>query len=91
VTAHKAQVPPAAADYFRALQAGDHPVITRRFRPDRGWKPYPLRKRVSENVLRQEQAAGYTHVELTAGGHSPEFTIAELLASCAQARRARAK
>jgi hypothetical protein len=81
-----ASVPPAAAAYFSGIGVethgrDGHPVITHVFRPGSGWKPYPIRKRVSLSCLRQELSAGATHVTLASGGHSPDFAIAELLRS----------
>lgn len=79
-TSHTARIPAAAAAYFTSLGVAEHPVIRQSFTPGpQGWRPYPWRKRVSLSVLRQERAAGRTHVALAAGGHSADFSITELL------------
>jgi hypothetical protein len=81
----QSQVPPAAARYFGVDSYGfrgldrDHPIIVQEFTPERGWKIYPLRKRVSRSWLRKIRAEGVTHVMLRSGGRSADFSIAELL------------
>lgn len=81
---HAAQVPVAAQRYFAGLgipthRWGDHPVIAMTFRPEAGWRRYPIRKRVSTSALRGLRADGVTHVQLRAAGHAADFSIAELL------------
>jgi hypothetical protein len=70
---HAAQVPMAAQRYFASRgipmhRRGDHPVIAMPFRPEAGWRRYPIRKRVSTSALRRLRADGVTHVQLSAAG-----------------------
>jgi hypothetical protein len=83
MTTHQAQVPSVAAAYFAAVgvdtgQPGNHPVIKAEFTPGHGWKAASYRKRISGAWARKLASEGVTSVQLSAGGHCPDFRIAEL-------------
>ena len=91
---HQSRVPPLAYQHFRAVGApifdpgrDGHVLIAQRFHPDKGWRDYPIRKRVSISELRKLKDDGYTEVRLSCGGHNPDFRIAELLRSAARSPR----
>jgi hypothetical protein len=88
----RAQVPTAVADYFhrtgiggwdfatgRPVVAVPHPVIHATFVPGRGWRTYPVRKRISRSwAVRHLRPEGVTDVALAAGGRVADFRIQEL-------------
>lgn len=79
---HQATTPAVAHGYFTRHPLGpidEHPIITRVYRPERGWVLTGYRKRVSGAWVRKLRAEGVASVELTAGGRRADFTIAELL------------
>lgn len=79
---HQASVPTKVAQYFTAIGVGtfhNHPIVTKVFTPGKGWKHYPVRKRVSLHWARQVRAEGVTDVALSAGGHEVDFRIEELV------------
>jgi hypothetical protein len=69
---HRARVPAMIADYFRDYFPAEatHPIITQAFHPDRGWKYYPINKRVSVSWLRKMRAEGYTAIAVSDGRES---------------------
>lgn len=78
----QAQVPALIADYFGGTFYGNphrHPIIVQAFGPDRGWKKYPTRKRVSITWLRKMRADGYTGIAVTCDGRTADFTVAEVI------------
>lgn len=84
LSTHRSQVPAPAAAYFEERHvdlsaAGNHPVITMEFRDGR-WVTPLTRHHVSASWLRKLRAEGTEAVQLTAAGHSPDFTVKELLA-----------
>lgn len=83
---HQSSIPPLAYRYFSTipdvLPGYSEPVlISQTFTTERGWKRYPVRKRVSLSELRKLRKAGATHVQLSCHGRSPDFAIADLLKS----------
>jgi hypothetical protein len=84
MASHAAKVPAPAQRYFDAIGVSthgrsDHPVISMTFRPETGWRRYPIHKRVSMSVVRRLRADGVTHVQLRAAGHAADFSVAELM------------
>lgn len=67
----------------RALGIESDPIITSEYRPDgpgQGWTRTGFRKRVTGAWLRKLRAnEGVTHVRLTLGSATAEFSIRELL------------
>lgn len=78
---HQSKVPPLAYEYFKRFGIFEHPVIRQFYRPGKGWKYYPIKKRVSLSELRMLRREGVEKVQLSAGGHIPDFGIDELLRS----------
>lgn len=82
MTTHQATVPQKIADYFGiprnpAWYDGRHPTIESTFVPGRGWRRYPIRKRISGNAVRQLRAEGVTHIAVKYGERVADFTIKE--------------
>jgi hypothetical protein len=79
---YQAQQPAVVAAYGFA----SHPTIAQVYRPDgdrqggnRGWKTYPLRKRISRSWARRHlRPDGVTVVALTDGARTADFRIQEL-------------
>lgn len=80
---HQATEPPAVAAYFGRCAEPDreHAVIAQTFTQAKGWKTYPIRKRVSASWLRKLRSEGVTHVALASQGRCADFSIMELLRS----------
>lgn len=78
---HQAQVPGLIADYFSRIHPDvtEHPVITAHWTPGKGWRRQTYRKRVSVSWLRKLKAEGVTDIQVSAGGYTPDFSIAEIL------------
>jgi hypothetical protein len=76
----RAQVPGLIAEYFTRTHPDvtEHPRITQEYAPGSGWQPQRHRKRVSLSWLLKLRTQGVTAVQVTAGGYSPDFTIAEV-------------
>jgi len=56
------------------------PVIAQAYHPDKGWKTYPMRKRISVSWALKMRAEGYTTVALEiAPGRLADFAIKELV------------
>jgi len=64
----------------RYFGAGAIPVIAQQFTPGRGWRPYPIRKRVSRAVVRGLREQGVSAVALAYDGRLADFRVGELLA-----------
>ncbi len=75
---HQATIPRAVRE--SGVVFTRHPIINQVFYPDRGWRRYNLKKRISgawcQNHLLPE---GVTHVQITDGFHFADFTVKELL------------
>ena len=52
--------------------------MTQVFTPDRGWKTYPINKRISGAWARQAKALGVTAVAVQSAGRIADFRIEEL-------------
>jgi hypothetical protein len=72
---HQAQVPVAAAGYGWR----QHPIVVQEFQPERGWRITGYKKRISGAWARKLRAAGVTHVALSDGVRTADFTIRELV------------
>jgi hypothetical protein len=86
MASHQAHEPQAAAEYFNRygrvgwpdMGGRDHALIAETFIPGKGWKHYPIRKRISPSWARKMRAEGVTDVALVSAGHRADFRIAEL-------------
>ncbi len=56
------------------------------FKPNRGWRRLPIRRRVSRPELIRLRNEGVTHVQLVYNGRTADFTIGELLGGKVGAR-----
>jgi hypothetical protein len=80
MTTHQSTVPRVAAAYFGCGTQPDlHPIIEAVYRPGRGWKRYPIRKRVSGSCILALRREGVTDVALRSGGRLADFRISELI------------
>jgi hypothetical protein len=76
---HQATESPIVGRYFGAVLR-DHAIVRAEFHPDRGWvRVVGFRKRISGAWARKLRAQGVTSIQLSSGGRSVDFTIAELL------------
>jgi hypothetical protein len=79
---NNAQVPTKVRDYLVATtaeyQPGDHPTIAQTFRPDCGWKRYPMQKRITRSWARKLRAEGVTHLALAYRGRMIDFCIEDV-------------
>jgi hypothetical protein len=81
MTTHQATEPSLVADYFGSLSetGRQHALISQTFTQGKGWKDYPIRKRVSTSWLRRLRSEGVTHVALISRGRRADFSVEELL------------
>lgn len=83
VSSHQSQVPSLVQKYIDGVAVdstfGIHPIVSQIFIPDRGWKRYPIRKRVSRSWARKAKLEGVTDVQLSWGRHLADFRIKELM------------
>ena len=83
VSSHQSQVPSLVQKYIDSVTDGStsaiHPLVSQTFIPGRGWKRYPIRKRVSRSWARKAKLEGVTDVQLSWGRHLADFRIKELL------------
>lgn len=61
-------------------------IIRSVFKPNRGWRRLPIRRRVSRQELLRLSNEGATHVQLAYNGRTADFTIKELLGGKVGAR-----
>jgi hypothetical protein len=87
MASHQAREPQAVAEHFNRYgyigwpdQGGrrDHALIHSTFTPGKGWKRYPIRKRISRSWARKLRQEGVTTVSLVSAGREADFRIAEL-------------
>lgn len=81
---HQATTPDVVHEYFKARGVEHstyqtHPLITEYFIPGKGWVRETGRQRVSYSKIRKLKKLGATTVQITAGGRSPDFSVAEIL------------
>ena len=76
---HSIEPIPAVARYFGDSEAT--PIVTAEFTPGRGWRTTGYAKRISGAWARKLRSEGVTHVSLTEGGRSADFSIEEILRS----------
>ena len=75
---HQAQIPPVVLRYFGPNT--EHPIIEQVFTPGKGWKRYPIRKRISRAwVHRHLRPEGVEKVALRANGRLADFHVKELM------------
>src|SRR5438270_9112690 len=74
---YRSSVPEPAASYFAQFEVAQHPIIAATYKPGEGWRPYPIRKRVSAREIRRLRQDGHTSVRLDAGGHRADFQLRE--------------
>ena len=78
MTSHSIAPIPMVARYFDG-DPREIPIITGEFKPPAGWYATSYKKRVSRAWLRKLKSEGVTHVRLSNGIRSADFSVDELL------------